>query len=203
MEREDMYSFLIRAAIPRVDKHYLPEGLDESNWIWDAVFRAHRDVLTGRGNVTAYSNPKNVKEFTVGRMNRKVNTIALSLYNLIEEKRANGVMLTSEQLISEMKDSEQGSVIAFGQLQKLVNMTLKYLVILQSFGKIEPVVDVNECDCPIDSIIIKKLGLGEKYRWTSLKESEYKELQERVAKEIKTDSRLKYDFKVWQEPNEQ
>ena len=54
MEREEMYPFLIRVAIPRVDKHYLPKGLEDSNWIWDAVFRAHRDVLTGRGNVTEY-----------------------------------------------------------------------------------------------------------------------------------------------------
>ena len=202
MEREDMYSFLIRAAIPRVDKHYLPEGLDKSNWIWDAVFRAHRDVLTGRGNVTEYSTK--VMSFKYGRMSRKVNTIALSLYKLIEEKIEKGVMLSSEQLIPIMimRNSEQGSIIPFGQLKKLVNMTLKYLVILQSFGNIEPVVDVNECDCPIDSIIIKKLGLGEKYRWTSLTEPEYDKLQKYVDKKVPAESRLIYDFKVWQEPPE-
>lgn len=201
MEREEMYPFLIRVAIPRVDKHYLPKGLEDSNWIWDAVFRAHRDVLTGRGNVTEYSTK--VESFKAGRMNRKVNIVASYLYDLIIDKIKNGEMLSSKKLISEMKDSEQSSPVPFGQLQKLVNMTLKYMVILQSFGKIDPVVDADACDCPIDSIIINKLGLGAEYRWTSLTESEYKELQERVDKEIQTDSRLKYDFIVWQEPLEQ
>ena len=55
MEQSEMYIFLIRTAIPRVDPHNLPKGLNESNWIWDAVYRAHRDVLTGRSYVTEYS----------------------------------------------------------------------------------------------------------------------------------------------------
>ena len=197
MEQKEMYLFLIRTAIPRVDPHNLPKGLNESNWIWDAVYRAHRDVLTGRSYVTEYSAC--TEQFKVGKMNRKVNTVALELYELVEKNRESGALLSSKSLLEEMQKSMKCKEIPFGQLQKLVNMTLKYLVILQTFDQIDLVVDTGACDCPIDSIIINKLGLEEKYRWTRLKKSEYNELQICVQNKVPTESKLKYDFAVWQD----
>ena len=49
------YAFMIRCAIPKVEKRSRPISLkDKSNMLWDSIFRAHRDVLSGRNYLPIY-----------------------------------------------------------------------------------------------------------------------------------------------------
>ena len=205
MKRCQMIDFLVRAAIPNVtEKDRLPrkEGIIEnSNLLWDAIFRAHRDVLTGRRYVKAYSEKHEILSHTKnGEAVYGPNLLAQALYFAIKEEKE---QLCSTSLVEKLTDSaNEDSDSLFGCIQKLVNMTLKYLFVLQEFGYLEkfhydiPHIDEISCDCPIDSIILKSLDRAD-IKWTSLSSDDYEEVQGLIDKDEQTKTRLEYDFKNW------
>lgn len=207
---ETMIPFLIRTAIPCVqEKNKLPEEnmTARDHLIWDAVYRAHRDVLTGRKHVASYSKETiEIEEPQAGNQ-RIVNHLALKLYQTI--KGNNDEALSSERLLQAL--GQAFSHIGLGPKQKLVNMTLKYLVILQAFGYIDCKICIAECDCPLDSIILERLkedapyaDYDKKIRWTQLGTQEddkttYQKIQNAISEIVQPFPKLKYDFKNWQE----
>ena len=100
---------------------------------------------------------------------------------------------------TEKIESAKGYVTAFGLAQKLVNMTYKYLFVFSN--EIGRTVDFSRCDCPLDSIIIGKLGRGD--IWSKLDRTSYDDLQQQIdtcAREYPEYhhlGRLAYDFKNW------
>lgn len=188
ISNESIIAFLIRAAIPEVkDKSKLPEKGNlktEDKLIWEAIYRAHRDVLTGRGNVTEYSSKKKSPD--------SLNQICLALYNHVKC----GEELSSSKLVSLLRKTFTD--VPMGQIQKLVNMTLKYLLILSRFHLISLVIDESKCDCPLDSVILERLK--EKTKWTRLEdEEEYNRLQEKAKRNSSDKVALEYDFINWQD----
>lgn len=188
ISNESIIAFLIRAAIPEVkDKSKLPEKGNlktEDKLIWEAIYRAHRDVLTGRGNVTEYSSKKESPD--------SLNQICLALYNLVKC----GEELSSSKLVSLLRKTFTD--VPMGQIQKLVNMTLKYLLILSRFHLISLVIDESKCDCPLDCVILERLK--EKTKWTRLEdEEEYNRLQEKAKRNSSDKVALEYDFINWQD----
>ena len=188
ISNESIIAFLIRAAIPEVkDKSKLPEKGNlktEDKLIWEAIYRAHRDVLTGRGNVTEYSSKKESPD--------SLNQICLALYNCVKC----GEELSSSKLVSLLRKTFTD--VPMGQIQKLVNMTLKYLLILSRFHLISLVIDESKCDCPLDSVILERLK--EKTKWTRLEdEEEYNRLQEKAKRNSSDKVALEYDFINWQD----
>lgn len=232
MKEEDAFAFLVKVAIPEVtDQSCIPDNEDLSKYfqklpkkprernikrrshrIWDAIWRAHRDVLTGfrfkdgrfYANRRLESGPDS---------NEQINAIALTLFELIV---SSDQLLESRNLIYELykcynepegvHNEAEASLNAttFGAIQKLVNMTLKYLVILQTFEKLEKCVDETKCDCPIDSIILGELANNHpelsNVRWTNIRDfSEYDKIQSAIDQELRMEApRLMYDFKNWQ-----
>ena len=188
ISNESIIAFLIRAAIPEVkDKSKLPEKGNlktEDKLIWEAIYRAHRDVLTGRGNVTEYSSKKESPD--------SLNQICLTLYDCVKC----GEELSSSKLVSLLRKTFTD--VPMGQIQKLVNMTLKYLLILSRFHLISLVIDESKCDCPLDSVILERLK--EKTKWTRLEdEEEYNRLQEKAKRNSSDKVALEYDFINWQD----
>lgn len=188
ISNESIIAFLIRAAIPEVkDKSKLPEKGNlktEDKLIWEAIYRAHRDVLTGRGNVTEYSSKKESPD--------SLNQICLALYDRVKC----GEELSSSKLVSLLRKTFTD--VPMGQIQKLVNMTLKYLLILSRFHLISLVIDESKCDCPLDSVILERLK--EKTKWTRLEdEEEYNRLQEKAKRNSSDKVALEYDFINWQD----
>lgn len=188
ISNESIIAFLIRAAIPEVkDKSKLPEKGNlktEDKLIWEAIYRAHRDVLTGRGNVTEYSSKKESPD--------SLNQICLALYDGVKC----GEELSSSKLVSLLRKTFTD--VPMGQIQKLVNMTLKYLLILSRFHLISLVIDESKCDCPLDSVILERLK--EKTKWTRLEdEEEYNRLQEKAKRNSSDKVALEYDFINWQD----
>lgn len=198
MKKEDTYAFLIRVAIPEVkERRKLPAKALNPNLIWDAIYRAHRDVLSGRQFVSDYSNERG---YYRGKRGEGVNLLAEALYEMITGLES-GELLSSAEAIDIL--AGQFPRVKLGAIQKLVNMSLKYLVILQTFGMIEGYVDEAKCDCPIDSIILKKLAKNHPefsgIKWTSIEErAVYDKIQQAIEHEPGIRTRLMYDFKNWQ-----
>ncbi|MCR5782890.1 MAG: hypothetical protein K6G90_09180 [Clostridia bacterium] len=58
----------------------------------------------------------------------------------------------------------------FGLAQKLVNMTYKYLYVFKDhIGDLK--IDFSKCECPLDSVVLQKLGCPSK--WTNITPEEY------------------------------
>ncbi len=199
MTKEDTFNFLLRAAIPEIeDFNKLPEDLQweprerrrkeqepgyfSKKLIWECVYRAHRDVLTGRKFVKNYAK-----------------SAAQKLYSEIINPQ-NTKELSSEELIDYIVSAGYG----IGPTQKLVNMTLKYMFLLQLFGKLKGYsIKEEDCDCPLDSIILESLGMGDA-KWTKDFEASdgktkksYKEIQEKIKELQGSKSKLSYDFEHW------
>ena len=159
MEKNLIIRFLTTEAIKTPDR---PKHKDR---LWDAIRKAHRDVMTGArtGNIPIYSEK-----------NRDKNEKTLEyLYQQIHKEQGS---LSSGLLIEKLQKND--GAIEFAAIQKLVNMTLKYLIILNECEGTASVFDICEekCDCPIDSIILERLNKinGNKHEcWTKIEEPEY------------------------------
>lgn len=186
MDTKDVIKFLICSLIPEVsDKKMLPENVGKDDWIWKCVNRAHRDVLAGRSNVVSYSCKK--EQSVVGK---QYNVIAFDLYNEIKNSKDT---INTRDLINKlyMKYKNEHEEIIVGAIQKLINMTFKYLVTLKWFGIVDyEFIDIEKCDCPLDSIILKTTDKFKEEKWTKIKDyNRYEYIQN--DQQI---NGLKYDF---------
>lgn len=114
--------------------------------------------------------------------------------------------LSSSFLIQKLQKND--GTLEFAAIQKLVNMTLKYLIILNECEGTASVFDICEekCDCPIDSIILERLNKinGNKHEcWTKIEEPEYIKVQDEIRaylrEEYPQDTRgnIWFDFLMW------
>ncbi|MBQ0098045.1 MAG: hypothetical protein KBS62_03825 [Oscillospiraceae bacterium] len=178
--------FLLRETIPPKSK--------EKDRIYDAVFKAHRDVLSGRFYLPNYCNSKN---------GSNENSLVIVLYKYITEKKLcnNNMPAKSSDLICYL--CKKFPNVEFGAIQKLVNMTLKYLVCLYEFDK--PIfrgykIDSIGYDCPIDSNILNKLGTKHTV-WTKMDKKEYlcvqKEIHNKLIENGHDGGNLLFDLINW------
>ena len=189
MEKNLIIRFLTTEAIKTPDR---PKHKDR---LWDAIRKAHRDVMTGArtGNIPIYSEK-----------NRDKNEKTLEyLYQQIHKEQGS---LSSGLLIEKLQKND--GAIEFAAIQKLVNMTLKYIIILNECEGTASVFDICEekCDCPIDSIILERLNKinGNKHEcWTKIEEPEYIKVQDEIRaylrEEYPQDTRgnIWFDFLMW------
>lgn len=97
-------------------------------------------------------------------------------------------------------------VTGFGLAQKLINMTFKYLYVFSDLIFVDKSIpDFSSCDCPLDSIIIKKAHIKDCV-WSKLTEQQYLECQAKITEllnaisldlELSKLGNLAYDFINW------
>lgn len=97
-------------------------------------------------------------------------------------------------------------VTGFGLAQKLINMTFKYLYVFSDLIFVDKAIpDFSSCDCPLDSIIIKKAHIKDCV-WSKLTEQQYLECQAKITELLNVNSldlelsklgNLAYDFINW------
>ena len=92
MEKKLITNFLVKSTIPKQQKNKYPNNINNKR-LWDAIYRAHRDVLTGRVWL-----PKYCKNFGSAQNNK----ILKHLYKIILEND----ICYSELLISQLLDFE-------------------------------------------------------------------------------------------------
>ena len=186
MEKEVMYKFLVKAAIPV--NEWGKET--ETDRIRDAIWRAHRDTLTGRFQLEKY------RKLTYGEKKHRVTD---KLYEKIIDCIKSGDALSSMPLINFLHT--EFPEVEFGARQKLVNMSLKYLIILNAFEFKKPIaIDEANCHCPIDSIILGKLK-KQHTPWTKIQRQEYNEVQQEIYDDPSFDKKsmgnVVFDFENW------
>ena len=179
IEKHSMERFLVECAVPKTNKKGYENGR-----LYDCIWRAHRDVMVGVRRKDIFKEYKKMH-----------STIIDKLYSFILNSND---AVYSELLLTALSKYD----IEFGALQKLVNMTLKYIVILKAYNELENIsVCIEKCDCPIDSKILgcKQVNCSH-LKWTSneFDKKDYKLVQEKIAKtEDGKSSKLKFDFENW------
>lgn len=88
---------------------------------------------------------------------------------------------------------------SYGLAQKIVNMTYKYFYVfneLLHFPELDGI--YNECDCPLDSIVLGELNCSNVV-WTKVTQKEYKKIQDMIAIKVGPNplGNLLYDFMNW------
>lgn len=173
--------FLLESVIPGIRKS-IRSG-DEKKIISTVMNRAHRDTMTGaRFYSSEYcDNSKSYRE--------AVSALILENKNCLASRALIGTVVRRE--------------INVGIIQKLVNMAVKYVYVLNACGFLDDYkIDLANCDCPLDSRILEKLSKDTHMSytpWTKIKEfEEYCQIQDDIQDAIGADrSRLEYDFKFW------
>ena len=158
--------------------------------ILKCINRAYRDMLTaGR----YYINSDN-------EICEKFKEI-LESYNY---KFSHQLILDAANLFAstEIIGNQNKYVTRFGLSQKLVNMTYKYFFIFDDY--INKSINYKDCDCPLDSIILKKLNSN--IVWSKCTENQYNDCQNKIRaylekinldEELILIGNLAYDFLMW------
>lgn len=138
---------------------------NNGNRLYDCAYRAHRDVLTGRfylsENCKAMKSEPNLVTWLVDYLATK------------KDESCNSKSIGSMELINRI--IEEFPCVEFGAIQKLVNMTLKYVCLLDVLCQNsvqEYWIELYKCDCPLDSKILGKLE-GTYKTWTKMKMPNY------------------------------
>lgn len=182
-QRNFMIRFLMKEAIKPAEVNKDQRQDIEQGRLWDAIKKAHKDVVTG-------ARTKNIDKYCKSNCNEENKTL-IALYKRVKNSE---VPLCSKELINYLLNEDDS--IEFGAIQKLVNMTLKYLMILNSLDK-DFSVDIDEpnCDCPIDSIILAKLGPHTS--WTQMGKTEYDEVQAEIRSKLQSCTETKDLGNIW------
>lgn len=189
MEKNLIIRFLTTEAIKTPDR---PKHKDR---LWDAIRKAHRDVMTGArtGNISKYAEKNK---------DGKDETLEYLYQEILNAKEP----LSSSLLIQKLQKND--GTLKFAAIQKLVNMTLKYLIILNECegSASDFAICEEKCDCPIDSIILKRLNKinGNKHEcWTKMEEREYIKVQDEIRAYLReeypqyTRGNIWFDFLMW------
>lgn len=95
-------------------------------------------------------------------------------------------------------------VTRYGLAQKFVNMTYKYFYVFNDYIKKE--IDFSNCDCPLDSVILRKNPELKGYTWSKLTKEDYEFCQKIISERLQEESlnnelkllgNLAFDFKYW------
>lgn len=168
MNKNEMDRFLVKSVIQKARKN---------DSVFNCVWRAHRDVLAGR--------------FYLKKYLKCSKSITDHLSEFIKKQNS---ALTSKMLINELETKFD---IEFGAIQKLVNMTLKYLIILNEYTDFKINIDLTKCDCPLDSKILKEIGRND-LKWTSINHKDYDDVQKCISEQVSDgEGNIEFDFKVW------
>ncbi len=159
------------------------------------VGRAHKDVMIGARYKTTKSSENYCEKHT-------------KYQNKVEEYVRESTIISGRKLIEKLQ--EETEEINIGLIQKLVNMSVKYLYAIQNCGVdfgLDFNIEEESCDCPLDSKILKRLEKDTKKKYTSWTKLEgienYKKIQNDIQDVITRNtnylgkSRLEYDFVNW------
>ncbi|MBQ9530598.1 MAG: hypothetical protein IJR70_00855 [Eubacterium sp.] len=174
IKRETMERFLSECAVPKKTKN---------DRLYDCIWRAHRDVMVARRRQDIFVEYYKVHKDIIEKLHTFIRNTTKAL--------------TSNLLFDALSIFD----VEFGAKQKIINMTLKYIVILNTYGELNIPVLEEECDCPIDSRILSCKKVNRPYiKWTSPKfdKEVYEEIKEIISKDdIGGESGLKFDFENW------
>lgn len=180
MDNKIVYKFCLESLLPGI----LNAREDKEKMVDIVLRRANRDTMAGaRFWDKEYSNNQ---DFYIKKLKEIIK---------------GGQQLSSIEIIKKLDQAKKGAIV--GSIQKLVNMTLKYLYVIQVY-EFDFGIDPSGCDCPLDSIILDDLDKKTKKhhtKWTQIKTLEdYKSIQKDIAGFPESaGSNLFYDFHCYRQ----
>lgn len=177
------YDFLVKSVLGQ--KLELNNGAkDISDSIIEAcIARADRDMLTAGCNYLI-ANKMEMRRKTLK------NSLKESHYSFSREiiEQYSKDIKTMIRADKDLKDKE----VSYGLAQKSVNMAFKYLYVFKRY--IDKKMDFRNCDCPLDSVILGKIGEKD-VLWSQINPNDYVNIQEKIKSrlldEIKRDQEYK------------
>lgn len=165
---------------------------DPEEVILKCIKLAYRDMLTaGRYYISKDMDSRCDKLKLILEKNSYVYS-----HNIIEETLS---IFGNEEKIGTGNEY----VTRYGLTQKLVNMTYKYLYVFSEYTRKD--IDFSDCDCPLDSVILKKLKF-KGHVWSKMTKAEYEQCQQMIADNLKEKDldteimligNLAFDFQNW------
>ena len=185
-------------------------GSRESNVYKAAADRAYRDLCrTIKFKDKDDKNDKNKNDKCRHRVNELIIKEIKNLTDANQEAYDKFHLELCGQIIEEYRKNGVAE-LTYGQAQKWVNMTMKYLCVLSEgnftgefewLGRFYPYLHV-----PIDSIILDKIeearfpniNLDKNLSWSKIDKYEfYLEIQENLRKSLTAMSPMDWEFEVW------
>ncbi len=171
---------------------------NESDSITAAVKRAYRDFCRTIDFKEKSDHSKAVEKV--------VSIFHLWLTKLSGIQSVEGYDKWHEELSAEIKKAfDKYAILSVGQVQKWINMTMKYLIVLKE----EPKNNITRfLHVPIDSIILKKSGEANFFGttpWSRIDSySEYMKFQNMLRNKLrdKYESPLAWEFTAWNDADE-
>lgn len=182
MKRE-VLKFCVFSTVPKSREAVRKNN--KSALIWAIVNRANKDVMSG----ARFHN----KEYCMKKdsyMGKLVSELSKDNY------------FSPRECIRQLTDGNEVDT-CLGSIQKLVNMAVKYCFVFDAIecGNLLPKIDYKNADCPLDSVILASLESKTVRKWTQLSSmKQYEEIQLEITNQIKKlglNSRLEYDFYIW------
>ena len=191
MDQKFVIEFLLECVFPGIRKQIQDKNRDKM--IQSVVDKAHRDTMIG----ARFKSNKSTKSYcdqTEYYKNRVVDLVKHDSEEISGRKIIRRIIETNDYEAD------------IGVVQKLVNMTIKYLYVIEMCGYagkdcFSYTIDISDCDCPLDRNILGCLlrDNGRSHTaWTKLRDcdGEYYSIQDEI--EIITHGlNLKYDFINW------
>lgn len=192
MEKKDYrISFLQKSLLGRKTKFEDPEEV-----ILKCIKLAYRDMMTA-GRYYLVNKENNIDTRCNGLKSILEENSYIYSCDIIEKAC---ILFGKEENIG----SDKKYVTRYGLAQKFVNMTYKYFYVFNDYIKKE--IDFSNCDCPLDSVILRKIPEHKGYTWSKLTKEDYEFCQKRISEslleenlndKLKSLGNLAFDFKYW------
>lgn len=150
----------------------------------DAVIKkcvelADRDMMSGGRFVSAFFLQS--KKERVNYMMNELKKNGFDYTKIDKKKICNALFWTCDEEKTKTVKGTMRCFKPFGLAQKLVNMTYKYLYVYREhIGDIK--LDFTMCDCPVDSVVLQKLGSD--LKWTNMTAEEYGHTQDEIIAKL-------------------
>ncbi len=181
---DDEYIFLVKSLLgQKININKITKN-DNLLLVEACIARADRDMITGGCNYLISGMKEN-------RRKKLEDCIKKNNY-CFSQKIIKGIQDEIKKEIKEGINNRDRENISWGLAQKIVNMTFKYFYLFRNnIGNIHKKSFV-ECDCPIDSIILERIGYKTNV-WSKISKDEYIDIQDTIKQIITNDNTGKYD----------
>ncbi len=140
---------------------------------------ADKDMLSGGRFICDSFNKKERKD-RVDHIMKILKSAEFKYQNIDKKDLCEKIFWECDQPRYKKINNIEREYRPFGLTQKIINMTFKYLYIFKEYIGVD--IDFSQCECPLDSIILEKLGCMEK--WTNITFNQYEKIKCEINKKL-------------------
>ena len=142
---------------------------------------ADKDMMSGGRFICKKDFKEKSKDCRVKYVLKKLKENSFDYSRIDKQKVCEDLFWKCDDKTTQTVMGIEREYLPFGLAQKLINMTFKYLYIFKNHIGRE--IDFSKCDCPVDSVVLKKLNREDK--WTNMSVEQYESIQKAIDKALK------------------